>query len=639
MKKIIRIAIVGLLIVNTILIASAIGNFNEQSVDKNFVKVYIENQDDVDTISNLDLDIWEVNRGYLIAMVYDKQIIELKEKGFVVEILYNSEREFQESCFEPVQATSGVSYHSYSSLKTELQNIEYEYTNIAKVYDIGDSWEKTQEIADRDILAIKISDNVTTEEEDEPDILFMGGTHAREWISVEVPFYLAKYLVEHYSTDQKVKQLIDSREIWIVPLVNPDGLEYSRTDKRLWRKNRRDNGDGTFGVDPNRNFGYKWGQQGSSGNSTSITYRGTAPFSEPETQAIRYLVSAHDFSSSISYHSYSQLVLYPWGYTNDAPQHKVQLSKMAEDMADEVEKVHGKDYTPEQASDLYIASGDSDDWLYGVHNIAAFTIELRPKTMAEGGFVLPPDQIIPTWEENKPAALYLIEWFQQLDIKSPPIASFTYYPENPIVNETITFNASNSTDPDGTIENYEWDFGDGEKAEEKIATHSYSSAKNYTVKLTVADNEGAKNSTAEIINVGVAVATTVSIKTPTGVSEGENFTATVNVDGVSDLAILMFRLNYNSSVIRLTNVEKGSDIDTSGWSQWLQDSSAGILKVFAFSDPSGSPINGDAELARLEFTAVGKAGNRSVIDIQGILGTSAVEPIETIWVGSEVAVI
>ena len=647
MKKIIRIAIIGLLllIANALLISSAIGNFNEQSVDKKFVKVYIENQDDVDTISNLDLDldIWEVNRGYLIAMVYDKQIIELKEKGFVVEILYNSEREFQESCFEPVQATSGVSYHSYSSLKTELQNIEYNYTNIAKVYDIGDSWEKTQGIADRDILAIKISDNVTTEEDDEPDILFMGGTHAREWISVEVPFYLAKYLVEHYSTDPKVKQLIDSREIWIVPLVNPDGLEYSRTDKRLWRKNRRDNGDGTFGVDLNRNFGYKWGQQGSSGNSTSNTYRGTAPFSEPETQAIRYLVSTHNFSSSISYHSYSQLVLYPWGYTNDAPQHKAQLSKMAEDMATEIEKVHGKDYTPEQASDLYIASGDSDDWLYGVYNIAAFTIELRPKTMAEGGFVLPPDQIIPTWEENKPAALYLIEWFQQWDIKSPPIASFTYYPENPIVNETITFNASNSTDPGGTIENYEWDFGDGEKAEGEIVTHSYSSAKNYTVKLTVTDNEGATNSTAEIINIEIEfpIVTTVSIKTPTGASEGGNFTATVNVDGVSDLAILMFRLNYNSSVIRLTNVEEGSDIDTPGWSHWLQDSSAGILKVFAFSDFSfsGSPINGSAELARLEFTVVGKAENRSVIDIQGILGTSAVEPIEAKWVGSEVAVI
>jgi len=226
----------------------------------------------------------------------------------------------------------------------------------------------------------------------------------------------------------------------------------------------------------------------------------------------------------------------------------------------------------------------------------------------------------------------------------PPIASFTYYPENPVVNRTIAFDASNSTDPGGTIENYEWDFGDGEKAEGKIVTHSYSSAGNYTVRLAVADNEGATNSTAQVIRVGVTVATTVSIKTPSDVSEGENFTATVNIEGVSDLAVLMFKLSYNSSVIELTNTEEGSDISTSGWSQWNIVQTArypcvGTVKVFAFSDPSGSIINGSAELARLEFTVIGKAGDKSGIDIHGILGNSEVEPIEAIWVGSEVAVI
>ena len=238
--------------------------------------------------------------------------------------------------------------------------------------------------------------------------------------------------------------------------------------------------------------------------------------------------------------------------------------------------------------------------------------------------------------------VFLYDWNSSNN--QSPIASFTHSPSNPVVNQTITFNASNSTDPGGTIENYEWDFGDGEKAEGEIVTHSYSSAGNYTVKLTVTDNEGAANSTAQVIHAGVAVATTVSIKTPSEVSEGENFMATVNVDNVTDLAILMFRLTFNSSVIRLTNVEEGSDISTSGWSSWnivqtVRYPGAETVKVFAFSDPSGSPINGDAELARLEFIAVGKAGNRSVIDIQGILGNSAVEPIEAIWVGSKVAVI
>ena len=123
----------------------------------------------------------------------------------------------------------------------------------------------------------------------------------------------------------------------------------------------------------------------------------------------------------------------------------------------------------------------------------------------------------------------------------PPIASFIYSPPNPIVNQTITFDGSNSTDPDGTIEEYEWDFGDGEKAEGSIVTHSYSFAGNYTVKLTVTDDKGAINSTTELIPA-VTIATTVLVKNPTDVSEGENFTATVNIDNAKDLAILLFKL-------------------------------------------------------------------------------------------------
>jgi PKD repeat protein/dienelactone hydrolase len=234
--------------------------------------------------------------------------------------------------------------------------------------------------------------------------------------------------------------------------------------------------------------------------------------------------------------------------------------------------------------------------------------------------------------------VFLYDWTSSNN--QPPIASFTLSPSNPVVNQTITFDASNSTDPGGTIENYEWDFGDGEKAEGEIITHSYSSAGNYTVKLTVTDNEGTTNSTAEIINI-VPIVTTVLVKNPSEVSEGENFTATVNIDGVSDFAILMFKLTYDPSVIHLTNVEEGSDISTSGWSHWnsVRYSGAGTVKVFAFSDPSGFlPISGFAELARLEFEVVGEAGDKSTIDIQGIIGNLAVESIQAIWVDSEVIV-
>ena len=543
----------GLLLVNAIFIASAIGTDDLNA--KKLVTVYIENQDDVDTLSDLGLDIWEVDQGRVIARVCDRQILDLKGKGYSVELLRGKIFELG-----AVPVSSQTAYHTYSSLKTDLQNLVDQYPNITKLYDIGDSWEKTVGIADRDILAIKISDNVTNEERGEPDILFMGGIHAREWISVEVPFYLAKYLLDLYGTDQKVKQLVDSREIWIVPLVNPDGLEYSRTYDRNWRKNRRDNGNGSFGVDPNRNFGYNWGLAGSSGDPLSDTYRGIAPFSEPETQAIRDFVATHEFYASISYHSYSQLVLYPWGYTKDAAPHKEQLSKMAEDMANIIKEVHGMNYTHRQASDLYRASGDSEDWLYGAYNIAAFTVELRPKTLYDLGgkpFELPADQIIPTCEENIPAALYLIDWSPQSDILSSANASFVYYP------------------------------------------------------------------------------VTVSVENPLEVIE--NFTATVSIDNVSDLVMVMFNLSYDPSVIRITNVERGSDI--SSWSLWRQDTStAGTVKVFAFTNFSGSAIDGSAELARLEFTVVGKVGDRSDIDIQGILGNSDMGYIEATWRASEVCV-
>jgi len=309
-------------------------------------------------------------------------------------------------------------YHSYDEIESELKQLEANYPNIAKVYDIGDTWEG------RDIWAIKISDN-PTQNEDEPEVLFIGGHHAREWISVEVPFYLAKYLVENYNTNNYVKKLVDNGEIWIVPLLNPDGYEYSRTTYRYWRKNRRNNGDGTFGVDLNRNYGYKWGGPGSSGETKSDIYRGPEPFSEPETQAIRDLILNNEFKIVISYHSYSQKILYPWGYTNDPPPDEALLKNIAQEMSDIIKSVNGEYYEPLQSSDLYpwpndLVTGDLTDWVYGTLGIPAFTIELRPKPCSPldifcnplSLFDLPEDQIKPTFEENLPAALYVIEWTQ-----------------------------------------------------------------------------------------------------------------------------------------------------------------------------------------------------------------------------------
>ena len=189
-------------------------------------------------------------------------------------------------------------------------------------------------------------------------------------------------------------------------MLNPDGHEYSRTTNRLWRKNRRDNGDGTFGVDINRNYGYMWGGLGSSGDTSSNVYRGPYTFSEPETQALRDLVSNNEFGILLTYHSYGQLITIPWGYTNDPAPDESLFRMMAQEMSELIRAVYGSDY--EVVQNTYIA-GDLKDWAYGTLGILPFCIELRPASLQEGGHVLPEDQILPTFQETLPAAIYLIE--------------------------------------------------------------------------------------------------------------------------------------------------------------------------------------------------------------------------------------
>jgi len=386
---------------------------------RKIVKIYVQSQEEINELANI-VAPWEVHKDYIITDVTEKVMQQIMDKGFSVEVLFESLEEFMTFYGRPFpQAGPEDLYHSYSEIKDELQQLALAYPQIAKVYDIGDSWEKTQGIADRDIWAIKISDNVA-QEEDEPEVLFIGCHHAREWISVEVPFYLATYLVENYDTDPLIRSYVDNGEIWIVPMVNPDGHQYSIDVDRLWRKNRRNNGWGSYGVDLNRNYSYMWGGPGSSSNPWSEIYRGPTPFSEPETRAIRDLAWSHEFQAIMTYHSYGQLILYPWGYTYDPPPDEQLLSDLSLDMANLIQEVHGEVYTPMQASDLYLTSGTTDDWSYGELGIFGFTIELRPIGFLPG-FILPEDEIIPTWEENKPSALYLINWTQLPLPPSPDI--------------------------------------------------------------------------------------------------------------------------------------------------------------------------------------------------------------------------
>lgn len=295
-------------------------------------------------------------------------------------------------------------YHSYQELETELAALQARFPDLAKVTSLGLSLEK------RRLLALKISDH-PDRDEDEAGVLFVGGHHAREWISVEVPLLIAKSLLESYASDPSVRDLVDASEIWIVPMINPDGVEYSIRSYRYWRKNRRDNGDGSFGVDLNRNYGHQWGTDeiGSSSDPSSEVFRGRAAFSEPESRAVRDLLLRRSFAAAVSYHSFDQLLLYPWSYTAQPAPRRNEFEALARGLAVLIEAVGGRIYGVGQSGeDLYVSNGDAMDWTYAALDAPALTIELPPADLVHGGFLNAEADIEGIFRENLPAALEIV---------------------------------------------------------------------------------------------------------------------------------------------------------------------------------------------------------------------------------------
>ena len=364
-----------------------------------------KNQELEKKLLGMDLDFlmeWN-NRVYIIVDL--DSFLELQKENIPYTLeTYNFYPYKQKQA--SIQGGVNGDYHSYKELERDLLALENSYPHLARVFSIGESLEK------RNIYALKISDNVNVDE-DETEVIFIGSHHAREWISVEVPFLLGKYLVENYEGNSQIKDLVDRSEIWIVPLLNPDGLEYSIHFYRYWRKNRRENADGTYGVDLNRNYGYNWGydNQGSSSYTDDQDYRGTSPFSEPESQAIRDLFAKRSFKAMITYHSYSQLILYPWGYTDQPTDEDPLLEQIAVDMSGLIQAVNGNVYEYGQAGELlYVTNGDATDWTFGIYGIPSYTIELPPGDKLYGGFFNAEEDIQPIFNENRPAMLYLIDW-------------------------------------------------------------------------------------------------------------------------------------------------------------------------------------------------------------------------------------
>ncbi|MBB5117287.1 carboxypeptidase [Streptomyces eurocidicus] len=304
-------------------------------------------------------------------------------------------------------------YHNYGEAMAEIDADVAAHPDIMSKKVIGKSYEG------RDIVAVKISKNVAVDEA-EPEVLFTAHQHAREHLTVEMALYLLKEFGSKYGSDPRVTKMVDSREIWVVPDVNPDGGEYdiASGSYRSWRKNRQPNaGSSNRGTDLNRNWNFKWGCcNGSSGSTGSETYRGSGPESAPEVKVVadfvrgRVVGGKQQIKTAIDFHTYSELVLWPFGWTYDdtAP----GLSQDDHDAYAAVGKAMAASngYTPEQSSDLYITDGTIDDWLWGSQRIFAYTFEMYPGESGAGGGFYPPDEVIDReTARNREAVLQLLE--------------------------------------------------------------------------------------------------------------------------------------------------------------------------------------------------------------------------------------
>ena len=303
------------------------------------------------------------------------------------------------------QAVWYDNYQNLTSIYNKLDEFQTNHPDLVSSFSIGNSYEG------REIRGVRISGTGGTKAT-RPAVLLNSAQHAREWVSPMATMYAAEHLLNQYSTDSSIMDMLDEVDFYVIPVVNPDGYEYSWSSPltRFWRKNRRINGNGTVGVDLNRNWGVGWGGGGSSGNTNSDTYRGTAPFSEPETQAMRDFYYDHqNLVANVDFHSFSQLILAPYGYSYTAePADGDLLYAIADEMADSIYDVHGRIYEPQPATDLYQASGISLDWTYDDQNVYSYTIELRPAgPLVISSFALPASEILPTAEEAYAAVLDL----------------------------------------------------------------------------------------------------------------------------------------------------------------------------------------------------------------------------------------
>jgi len=348
------------------------------------IRLYDPTYETIETIGSLGIPLDHITGkpGVFIDLtVTQDETIELLSKGFALDILIDNLTSHYRSRNQPATDRdfplgSMQGNYTWDELNTRFDELQNAYPNIiSQRCNIGES------IEERDIWAFKVSDNPNIDE-DEPEVLYTALTHAREPLGMMNLFYFVQRLAESYQTDPELTYLINNREMWFIPVVNPDGYiynEYIEPDGGgMHRKNRLDTGcgDGTNrGVDLNRNYGYGWGSDntGSSPNPCSTTYRGESPFSEPETQAVALFIIEREFKNALHYHTYSNIYIHAWGDGSlpDEPD-LTTLTEIGQEMA----RYNGYPVGTGLATIGYTVNGDAVDWTYGDQEIVSYVPEV-----------------------------------------------------------------------------------------------------------------------------------------------------------------------------------------------------------------------------------------------------------------------
>jgi murein tripeptide amidase MpaA len=356
-----------------------------------------------------NLDFWTdlVHPGIATDIRVRRDDVEMIEKKLKEEdipytiIIEDLEKEIEEEQQElranSYQFSNGFNYYTYNRLDaihTEVRRLASVHSDKASLFSAGTSFEK------RDMLAVKISSGGA-----KPVIWIDGCIHAREWIACASVMNLLKQLLEPEPMfASRVDKVLAKYDLYILPVFNVDGYEFTHTGDRMWRKTRSD-GTPCKGADPNRNWDSHWGGAGTSGNPCSDIYRGKHAFSEIEVKQVAdkltQLAHTVGVKSYWNIHAYSQLVLYPWSYTTRRAKDYQEIDRVAQVFSDGIRKINGKHFKPGQPSRiLYSVAGGSMDWTYEKLGIIySYAPEMRPTQYEPYGFRLPTRFIRPSETE------------------------------------------------------------------------------------------------------------------------------------------------------------------------------------------------------------------------------------------------